>query len=203
MAAIVGFTVQDAINGPLLRHWSSGLAWQHHLVLGPVAAGAQTFGKCFALAIAILSGIRPQASFSDRMRLGLLVGLGFTVYEISLIYSSMASAQQAVVGYGGLWERASASVFHIYSGGLLALALTSGRCWSLVLVFTVHAWSDFLAGAGMSLGFSVPVLEWAFGIWAMALWVAFLFAGGSMAGGAISGHPAEEGGPANWKRGRD
>jgi len=139
-----------------------------------VAGGAQTFGKCFALAILFMS--RPQASSSDRLRLGLLTGLGFTVYEIALIFFSMASAQQTVVGYGGLCERASASVFHIYSGGLLALAFASGRCWPLVLVFVVHGWSDFLAGAGVSLGFSVSALEWAFGMWAVILWAVFLFA---------------------------
>ena len=161
-------------------------------MLGPVAAGAQTFGKCFALVI--LFTVRPQASFSDWLRRGLLVGLGFTVYEISLIYSGMASAQQAVAGYGGLCERASASVFHIYSGGLLALALAAGRCWPLVLVFAVHAWSDFLAGAGVSLGFSVAALEWAFGMWAMALWVVFLVAGRNKGARRISGYPAEAGG---------
>ena len=177
LAAIVAFIVQDAINGPLVRHWSSGLTWQHHLLLGPVAAAAQTFGKCFALAI--LFTVRPQASLSDGLRLGLLVGLGFTVYEITLVYSNMASAQLAVVGYGGLCERASASLFHIYSGGLLALGLASRRAWPLLLVFAVHAWSDFLAGAGVSLGFSVAALEWAFGMWAIALWVVYLFAGRS------------------------
>ena len=192
LAAIVGFTVQEAINGPLVRLWSDGLKWQHHLLLGPAAAGAQTFGKCFALAI--LLGIRPEAAGSDRLRPGLLVGLGFTVYEIALIYSNMASAQQAVVGYGSLCERASASLFHIYSGGLLALALTSGRWWPVVLVFAVHAWSDFLAGAGVSLGFSVAALEWAFGLWAVALWVVFLFASRSMPARSIPGHYGETSG---------
>jgi hypothetical protein len=195
LAAIVAFTVQDAINGPLVKHWSNGLTWQHHLLLGPVAAGAQTFGKCFALVI--LFTVRPQASVSDWLRLGLLVGLGFTVYEITLIYSNMASAQQAVVSYGGLCERASASVFHIYSGGLLALALATGRCWPLVLVFAAHAWSDFLAGAGVSLGFSVAALEWAFGMWAMTLWVVFLVAGRSKDAYKISGSAADPAGAAN------
>jgi hypothetical protein len=195
LAAIVAFTVQDAINGPLVRYWSNGLTWQHHLLLGPVAAGAQTLGKCFALVV--LFTVRPQASLSDWLRLGLLVGLGFTVYEISLIYSGMASAQQAVVSYGGLCERASASVFHIYSGGLLALALATGRSWPLALVLAVHAWSDFLAGAGVSLGFSVAALEWGFGMWALALWVVFLVASRSKGARRISGYPAEPGGAAN------
>lgn len=103
----------------------------------------------------------------------------------------MASAQRVVVGYGGLCERVSASVFHIYSGGLLALAFASGRLWPIVLVFAVHAWSDFLAGAGVSLGFSVAALEWAFGTWATALWVVFMFTGRSNGAHKISGYPAQ------------
>jgi len=146
LAAIVGFAIQDAINGPLVRYWRTGPGWVHHVVLGPIAAVAQTLGKCFALGS--LFDMRPQATASARLRLGLLVGPGFAVYEISLIYFNMASLQTAVVGYGGLCERASASGFHIYSGGLLALALSRGHYWPLVLVVTLHAWNDFLAGAG-------------------------------------------------------
>ncbi len=176
IAAGMGFTLQHLINGPLVFWWGPKLAWQHHLVLGPVAALAQTFGKWFALAL--LLRLRTPSAAVQRLRAGLYVGLGFAVWEITLIYFQVAWAQVAV-GYLSLWERASASLFHLYSAGLLAVALGSRRWWPVLVVVAAHAAMDFLAGAGGRLGFSLDGLESTFTGCAVLLWAVFLLAGRS------------------------
>lgn len=171
LAAGVGFAMQGLINTPLMLWWGNTPAAAHHLVFGSVAAVAQTFGKWFALSLLIK--VRPPASPSQCFRYGLLTGLGFTVLEISMLYFRVAWAQ-LTVDYLGLWERASASAFHIYSAGLIAAAIGSRRYWPVGVAVGTHAVMDFLAGAGRILGLSIYSLEITFSVCAVFVWVAFL-----------------------------
>jgi hypothetical protein len=182
IAAGIGFAVQSLINGPLVLWWGSHLTWRHHIVLGSVAAGAQTFGKWFALSL--LFKVRPASSPAEVLRRGLLLGLGFFIWELTLIYFSVAWAQ-AAVSYLSLWERCSVAMFHIYSAGLVAIALQSKRYWLIVLVVVIHAFTDFLAGAGGTLGFSLYGLETTFSACAVLVWAVFLIAGRAFDAGPI------------------
>ena len=89
----------------------------------------------------------------------------------------MAWAQLSVSPfYLSVWERGSASMFHIYSTGLVALALCSKRFSYIVLVVGVHAYMDFMAGTGGSVfGISsIYVLEAIFLVCAVFIWGFFL-----------------------------
>jgi len=173
IAAGVGFAVQGLINGPLVWWWGRKLAWQHHLVLGPVAAVAQTFGKWFALSL--LLKVRPSSSPAQWRQYGLLVGVGFTLLEITGIYFRVAWAQ-VPVSYLSIGERVSSSMFHIYSAGLIVVAVKSRCWWPILLVVGIHALSDVLAGTGGTLGLSTYALESMFSGCALVIWVAFLLA---------------------------
>jgi len=172
VAASAGFGVQGLINGPLVLWWGvNNLSWAHHLVLAPVAAAAQTFGKWSA--ILLILKVRPTSGGRDCIRYGLLVGLGFTIVEIAIFYFRVAWAE-ASWSYLGLWERISASMFHIYSGGLVAIAVWTKRPWLLVLVVVIHASMDYLAGIGGLVTSNSNALEGIFSVLAVVTWVAFL-----------------------------
>lgn len=172
-AAGIGFLLQAIVNRPLVALWGAdSLSWMHHLVLAPVAALAQTFGK--GAAILLLLRARPVPHAVGAARYGLLVGLGFTVTEIANIYFSITWAQIPLTSYLGVWERASSSMFHIYSAGLVALALWWRRHALILLVLAVHAASDFLAGVSAALPFSIYELEAIFSLCSVLVWATFL-----------------------------
>lgn len=188
VAAGIGFALQRLINGPLMLWWGDKPTLGHHLVLGPVAAVAQTFGKWFALSL--LLKVRPVSTPSEHLRQGLLTGLGFAVFEFALVYFRVAWAQ-IPLGYLSLWERGSASMFHIYSGGLIGLALWRRRLWPLGLVVGVHAVADILAGAGTTLKLTFYGLESIISGCAILLWAVFLLAGRSMNRAGLPGDEAQ------------
>lgn len=172
LAAGTGFAVQAVVNGPLVMWWGlHNLFLIQSLVLASVAAAAQTFGKWAALRL--LWKIRPASSHLACARDGLLIGLGFTILEIALLYLSVAWAD-APVGHLSVWERVSASVFHVYSAGLVAIALWSRRYWLIAFVVAIHTLIDFLAGAGGSLHMSFYALEIIFSMLAVVVWGVFL-----------------------------
>jgi hypothetical protein len=179
IAAGVGFGIQGLINTPLVMWWGGNLTWQHHLVLGPVAAASQTFGKWFGLSL--LLKVRPASSAAQWLRYGLLVGLGFAICEITMLYFRVAWAQESAE-YLGIWERASSAMFHIYSTALLAVAMCSKRYWFILLVVVIHALTDILAGCGGALELSICKLEGIFSACAVVPWVVFLLAGRTIVG---------------------
>ncbi len=173
VAAGLGFALQAIVNGPLVLLWGpKSLSWMHHLVLAPVAALAQTFGK--GIAVLLLLKARPVSQTRSVVRYGLLVGLGFTITEITSIFFSVAWAQLPLTSYLGAWERTSISMFHIYSAGLVALALGSKQKLPILMVVGIHAVTDFLAGISALLPFSIYVLETIFSLCAVLVWAAFL-----------------------------
>jgi hypothetical protein len=182
----IGFGIQGIINGSLVLWWGAdNLSWMHSLVLAPVAAIAQTFGK--GAAIFLLLKVKPATTLRDHARYGMLVGLGFTILEISVICYLRAVLAQAPLGYASVWERASASMFHIYSGGLLGLALASRRHWLIALVVTVHASMDWMAFGGAELlRLSIWNLETFFSVCALFTLGAFLIAARAMTSGDSS-----------------
>jgi hypothetical protein len=169
----IGFSVQFLINKPLMLWWGDHLSWPHHLLLASVAAAAQTFGKWFALSILLKA--RPATSCSQYLRSGVMVGLGFTILEITLLYFG-AAWRLVPLDYLGLWERASASLFHVYSAGVVAIAIGARRYRFILVVFALHAFMDFLAGAGGTFGISLYGLESLFSSIGIVMWVICLLA---------------------------
>ena len=153
-AAISGFGIQSILNVPVVALFggAANLTWTAHLYLALTAALAQTFGKCAFLAL-VWFALRAE-SLADKVRAGLLVGLGFTVFEIILIWAQAIWVGQPIAGWwiGGL-ERGISSFFHIYSTGLLAMALARRRQRFplIALVVLVHYFNDWAAGANASL----------------------------------------------------
>lgn len=190
IATGIGFAIQGCINGPLVLWWAANkLSWTHYLVLAPVAAIAQTFGRWAALMLLVMA--RPAPDRASHIRYGLLVGLGFTVWEITLVYFS-GSWAEAEFGLLSVWERVSASMFHIYAGGLVALAIYARRYWPIVLVVAIHSWMDFFTGGVAEvLGMSLYGLETMFSACAVATWAVFLLAAGSTKPGdsSVGGNP--------------
>jgi hypothetical protein len=174
VAASVGFGLQAIVNGPLVLWWGmDNLTGWHGVVLGPVCAVAQTCGKWAA--IMLLLQANPAATRQALARRGLLVGLGFTVTEIALLYFPVAWSG-AALGWLSLWERVGVSMFHIYSAGLVALAIGSGRRGLIVVVLVIHGAMDALALATPPLQFSLEALEATVSVLAILTWVAFLVA---------------------------
>jgi hypothetical protein len=174
LAVGVGFSIQSLINTPLVLWWAGDLTWEHHLALGFVAAMAQTFGKWFA--ITLLLKIRPASRASSVLRYGLLVGFGFALVEIPIVHFQ-AAWSQIPVDYLSIWERSSSSLFHIYTTGLIGFAIATHRFWPIGTVVIIHAWTDFLAGAGGTLGISLYNLESIFSVCAILTWIGFVLAG--------------------------
>ena len=151
-AAIAGFAIQNLLNGPVVAVLGGvgTLTWRSHIYLALGAALAQSFGKCMFLGLAWFT-LRAEAR-ADKVHLGLLVGLGFTIFEIVLLWTLALWAGQPITGWWlGAIERGTASFFHIYSTALLALALTNRRLWLFALVLFVHWGIDWIAGANASL----------------------------------------------------
>ncbi|HSZ58302.1 MAG TPA: hypothetical protein VK797_21735 [Tepidisphaeraceae bacterium] len=175
VAMSIGFFMQTVVNGPLVLWWGAHDSSRiHQLILATVAGIAQTAGKL--LGILLLFKTRLPSDVRDSARYGLLVGLGFAISEITLIYFSWAwgYTPEKHIQWGfliGVWERGSAALFHINSAGLVALALWTRRYWLIGWVVAVHALTDFLAGAGMLS--SAYALEGAISICAASVWVTF------------------------------
>lgn len=176
VAVSVGLGLQNLVLGPLVLWWGGlpNVSWAHGLVAGPVCALAQTFGKWAA--IVLLLKVRPAPTRGDQARYGLLVGLGFALYEIAILYAPVAW-NTATLGVLSVWERTSVSVFHVYSAGLVALALWSRRPWLVVLVVVLHGLMDGLAVATRPLHLSFTTVELVFSALAALAWGAFLGAG--------------------------
>ncbi len=175
VATSAGFGVQAVIAVPLVAWWGGmeHLSWVHGLALGPLCGAAQTFGKWAA--ILLLLKVRPGADRAGCIRFGLLVGLGFTLTEIAALYFPAAWAQ-ATLGWLSLWERTSVSVFHIYSAGLVALAVCSKRHWLTAFVVLTHGVMDGLVVAVRPLQIPFETLEMICSILAVLTWAIFLMA---------------------------
>lgn len=175
LAVSLGLGLQNLVLSPLALCWGGrgNWSWAHGLVIGPVCGMAQTFGKWAA--IVLLLKVRPAPSRLSQIRQGLFVGLGFTLYEIAIVFFPAAWAQ-AVLGHVAVWERVSVSLFHIYSAGLVALALWSGRRRLIVFVVAMHSVMDWLAVAARSLQLSFNTVELIISVLAVMTWGAFLLA---------------------------
>lgn len=174
-AALVGFTIQRILNGPVVAILGdTSLTWRVHLYLALAAAVSQTIGKC--LFVPLGWKLLQVDDGADKIRVGLLAGLGFTVFEILVIWSQVLWAGETLTGWQlGALERGIASVFHIYSTGLLAIGLVDRRLFPFVLVIAVHYLTDWAVGANASLLHFSPVqLEVAFLIPVVVLWLTFL-----------------------------
>lgn len=172
-AASLGFGVQALVNGPLVLWWGlKHLSGLQQLTLGSVCGIAQTFGKWGALVLLLKS--TPAGDTRSRIVQGLLVGLGFAVVEVCMI-GVPAIWNQIPLSPLSLWERASATLFHIYSGGLVALAIAVRRFWPILLCIVLHALMDSVAvGLAAPLRWNLTGMESFFSAAAVVTWIAFL-----------------------------
>jgi hypothetical protein len=175
LAAGIGFGIQTLLNGPVVALvGAANLTWRTHLYLALAGAIAQTTGKCL-LILGTWAALRP-ADLPGKLRLGLMVGLGFTTFEILLLWlNATLTGSLASQWWLGACERGLSSLFHIYSAGLLALGLATRRPSLFALVIAVHYLTDWLAGANASL-LHLPVtqLELLFVPPVAAVWLIFL-----------------------------
>lgn len=174
IAAGLGFAAQSVLNGLFLGITRPvTLTWMHHLYLGPVAALCQTAGKIIAVALAFRV-IRERTTI-DSIRIGLCIGLMFTVIEIVSIGMGVILKQIPLHSYIGVWERATASMFHIYSAGLIAAALLRGATGWIIAVWIIHSALDWLAGSAQTIGLhSIHAIETVFTVISLATWLMFL-----------------------------
>jgi len=175
-AMLAGFNLQGLVNGSIARlvpPAERGVLT--YLALGVGAGACQTAGKW--LMIGILKRLHQPERTSDLLAMGLAVGLGFGLSEVVFIGTRLIEAGTPITGLGlpGVWERAAAVGFHVYSGGLVALALGRRIAWPIVLVLVVHSLEDWLAGAVGSRVLVVPLvlLESIYTAAAAATWLVF------------------------------
>jgi hypothetical protein len=175
-AMLAGFNLQGLVNGTIVRLVPTvERGALVYLVLGVGAGLCQTVGKW--LMIALAKRVHQPHELRDVLAIGLAVGLGFGLSEVVYIGTRLIEAGTPITGLGliGVWERAAAVGFHVYSGGLVALALYRRRAWPIVLVLAVHSLEDWLAGAVGARVFVIPVLalESFYTAASAATWLAF------------------------------
>ncbi|MEW6273178.1 MAG: hypothetical protein AB1689_28195 [Thermodesulfobacteriota bacterium] len=188
-AMLAGFNVQGLVNGSIARlvppPERGALTF---LALGVGAGACQTLGKW--LMVAILSRVHQPGRRADLLAMGLAVGLGFGLSEVVFIGTRVIEAQTPITGLGviGIWERAAAVGFHVYSAGLVAAALALRRAWPIALVVVVHGLEDWLAGAVGAGVLAIPivVLEGIYTVATVGVWLAFRRAARGVARGASS-----------------
>lgn len=177
LALLIGFGLQGIMNGGaslLLRLDPKHLTWQHHLYFGPMAGLCQTLGKIATLKL-MFAVYGPPDSVKPAVRMGLLVGLGFTLAELALLGIGMMFQSQPVMLAMAVWERASASLFHVYSTAVVALGLVLRRYGWVALVIGLHGALDWFAGSAPS-SFAMPVVQIELVVFLMAamMWCIFL-----------------------------
>ncbi len=169
LAAIIGFDLQNLVNGGLL-HWLGPAIALHGagaMLLGFGSGFCQTLGKVAATAIFILR-LRPD-NVREGLAIGLAVGLGFGLTEVFFITIQLIAAGHQITSLLGVIERAIAQGFHIYSGGLIALAFILRRFWLIGLVVIVHTLTDGLAVV-LAQSISVYLSEIIFLVLALSVW---------------------------------
>lgn len=159
-AMLAGFNLQGLVNGTIVRFVppaERGLLT--YLVLGVGAGVCQTAGKW--LMIAVLNRVHQPRTRHDVLAAGLAVGLGFGLSEVVFIGGQVIAAETAVTGLGvlGIWERMAAVAFHVYTSGLIAIALARRTAWPVALVVAVHSFEDWLAGAVGTRVIAIPAVQ--------------------------------------------
>jgi hypothetical protein len=172
LAAIIGFDVQHLLNSRLLLWLGPAIALHGAgaMLLGFGSGFCQTFGKVVMTAI-FIRRLRPDNAW-EGLAIGLAVGLGFGLTEVFLITIQLIESGHRVTGLLGVVERAIAEGFHIYSGGLIALAFIRRRFWLIGLVVIIHTLMD---GLSVALGRSISVyfLEIIFLVLALFVWTVY------------------------------
>jgi len=173
LSCLIGFGLQGIFNGipSIIISKAGGIKWYHHLYFGPVAGLCQTLGKLLIIML-LFEIYKPN---TDAAKTGLTVGLGFTAAEISFIFISVIAQKSPHISLIGVWERISASVFHIYSTGLLAKGFSENTKKYFILVVIVHGIMDFLAGAYSSFGISVFTVEVIVTSISILVWIYFIY----------------------------
>ncbi|HON56548.1 MAG TPA: DUF5808 domain-containing protein [bacterium] len=173
LACFIGFGFQQIFNGiPILIIKMKNIKWYYHIYFAAMAAVCQTFGK-FAV---ILLLMKLYDSKNTIIKFGLLVGLGFTITEISLITVTIIFNKLpfSSISYLGIFERTAASIFHIYTAGLIAFGLIKRTYKYLILIIILHSLLDFLAGTYRH--FNIPVNTLEIIVFAISFFILVIFA---------------------------
>lgn len=174
LAAIIGFDVQHLLNSRLLLWLGPAVALHGAgaMLLGFGSGFCQTFGKVVMAAI-FVRRLRPDNA-REGLAIGLAVGLGFGLSEVFLITIQLIESGHLVTGLFGVIERAIAEGFHLYSGGLIALAFICRRFWLIGLVVIIHTLMDGLSVA-LAQSVSVYFLEIIFLVLTLSIWTVYRF----------------------------
>jgi hypothetical protein len=172
LAAIIGFDVQHLLNSRLLLWMGPAIALHGAgaMLLGFGSGFCQTFGKVVMTAV-FIRRLRPENA-REGLAIGLAVGLGFGLTEVFLITFQLIESGHQVTSLLGVIERAVAQGFHIYSGGLIALAFISRRFWLIGLVVIIHTLMDGLSVA-LAQSLSTYLLEIIFLVLALSTWTVY------------------------------
>jgi hypothetical protein len=172
LATIIGFDVQHLLNSRLLLWLGPAIALHGAgaMLLGFGSGFCQTFGKVVMTAI-FIRRLHPDNA-RQGLAIGLSVGLGFGLTEVLLITIQLIESGHRVTGLLGVIERAIAEGFHIYSGGLIALAFISRRFWLIGLVVLIHTLMDGLSVA-FAQSLSVYLLEIILLVLAVSIWTVY------------------------------
>ncbi|MDD2706449.1 MAG: DUF5808 domain-containing protein [Verrucomicrobiae bacterium] len=177
VACVLGFFIQRLVNGGYVAMFGGHpLTWRDHLFLGPGAAFCQTSGKMALLAL--IFRLHRAGGAKTFLMGGLMVGLGFAAAEIVFIGLQQVVGEVAMDGVGllGVGERGIAGLFHVYSSGLIALALIRRKYGWVAGVAGIHSFTDWLAGV-YSTGawtWSVGLLEGIFALASGVIWLVFV-----------------------------
>lgn len=200
LALLAGFQLQSLLNGGLAHLVPAparGLAFDVGLGVG--AGLSQTAGK--ALVLAWLARLFRGRRGPEVLRDGLAVGLGFGLAEIVFIATRLVPQAEPMPLFApiAIWERLGAVGFHVYSAGLVAIAIRARAAVPAVAVVLLHSFSDTLAGpiGHTVLGLPVVALEGLFTVTTLVTWALFrVRAGPALAPDATASGPPEEAGEA-------
>lgn len=172
LAAIIGFDVQHVLNSRILLWLGPAIALHGAgaMLLGFGSGFCQTLGKVVMAAV-FIRRLRPDNA-REGLAIGLAVGLGFGLTEVFLITIQLIESGHRVTGLLGVIERAIALGFHLYSGGLIALAFISRRFWLIGLVVFIHTLMDGLSVA-LAQSLSVYLLEIIFLVLVLCMWTVY------------------------------
>ena len=174
LAAVVGFAIQSVVNGSLVHLFGRDEPFSSFaaIVLGFGSAVSQTAGKSLCLLL-IATWLGRNLSPAGLLAAGLAIGLGFGLTEVGLLALQMVFTDAPLSSLIGVIERVAAVWFHLFSGGLLALAWLRRQLWPLLLVITLHTLLDGIAVAGAQ-HLPLEVLEGIFFLLAAVQYVVWL-----------------------------
>lgn len=172
LATVAGFSLQSVVNGMLVSRLGDPTIPLHALLLGFGSGFCQTLGKLALFWIA-WRWFGASAKPGVALAAGLGVGLGFGITEVLFIGWQLILTAAPVDSLLGVLERIIAVGFHLFSGGLIAVAFLHRTWWPVALILLIHTLMD-TASVALAHVLSILWLEGIFFILAAIVYVVWL-----------------------------